>query len=80
MHCMENVNFSYTSAQGSGTINISQIHVFIHSELTRINVNLITPSERGPIDDKNFWSKMSKLVDNYNEEEDLLKKMMKTKN
>ena len=27
--------------------------------------------------DKNYWIKMIKLLDNYNEEEDLLKKMMK---
>ena len=29
------------------------------------------------MNDKNFWSKMIKLVDNYKEEEDSLKEMMK---
>ena len=55
----------------------AKIYSFIYSELTRINVNLIAPFEIGPMNDKIFWPKMIKLVDNYNEEEDLLKKMMK---
>jgi hypothetical protein len=56
----------------------AKIYAFIYSDLTRINVNLIAPFERGPMKNyKTFWSKMIKLVDNYNEEEDLLKKMMK---
>ena len=58
-------------------IDKAKIYAFIYTVLTRIKVNLITPFGRGPMDDKNFWSKMSKLIDNYNEEEDLLKKMMK---
>jgi len=58
-------------------IDKAKICVFIYSELTRLNVNFITPFGNGPMKDKNFWSKMIKLLDNYNEEEDLLKKMMK---
>ena len=55
----------------------AKIYSFIYSELTRINVNLIATHEIGPMKNyKTFWSKMIKLVDNYNEEEDLLKKMM----
>ena len=55
----------------------AKIYAFIYSDLTRININLLTPSDPGPMNDKNFWSKMIKLVDNYKEEEDSLKKMMK---
>jgi hypothetical protein len=55
----------------------AKIYAFIYSDLTRININLLTPSDPGQMNDKNFWSKMIKLVDNYKEEEDSLKKMMK---
>jgi hypothetical protein len=56
----------------------AKIYSFIYSELTRINVNLIAPYESSEtVNEKIFWPKMIKLVDNYNEEEDLLKKMMK---
>ena len=58
-------------------IDQAKICSFIYSELTRMNVNLIAPYETGPMNDKTFWPKMIKWVDNYNEEEDLLKKMMK---
>jgi hypothetical protein len=58
-------------------IDKAKIYVFIYSELTKIKANLITPFETGPMNDKTFWPKMIKLLDNYIEEEDLLKKMMK---
>ena len=61
-------------------INQAKIRSFIYSELTRINVNLIATFESrsmNDLDQKTFWSKMIKLVDNYKEEKDLLKKMMK---
>ena len=58
-------------------IDQAKIYSFIYSVLTRMNVNLIAPFENRPVNDKTFWPKMIKLVDNYNEEEDLLKKMMK---
>ena len=59
-------------------IDQAKIYSFIYSELTRINVNLIAPYESSEtVNEKIFWPKMIKLVDNYNEEEDLLKKMMK---
>ena len=61
-------------------IDQAKIYTFIKSKLARINVNLIAPFESrsmNDLDQKTFWSKMIKLVDNYNEEEDLLKKMMK---
>jgi len=58
-------------------IDKAKIYVFIYSELTKIKANLITPFENGPMNDKTFWPKMIKLLDNYIEEEDLLKKMMK---
>jgi hypothetical protein len=58
-------------------IDQAKIYSFIYSELARINVNLIAPFELESFNDKTFWLEMIKLVDNYNEEEDLLKKMMK---
>ena len=59
-------------------IDQARIYSFIFSELTKIKTNLITFFESGgPMNDKTFWSKMIKLVENYKEEEDLLKKMMK---
>ena len=54
-----------------------KIYSFINSELTRINVNLITPFDDVSMNEEYFWHKMIKLVDNYKKEEDLLKKMMK---
>jgi hypothetical protein len=59
-------------------IDQAKIFSFIYSELTRINVNLINSYDRRTtFNDKNFFSAMIKLLDNYKEEEDLLKKMMK---
>ena len=59
-------------------IDKAKILVFIHSELTRINVNLVAPYDiNSPMNDKNFWPTMITLVNNYKEEEDTLKKMMK---
>ena len=58
-------------------IDQAKIYTFIKSKLARINVNLIAPYDIELKNDKNFWPKMIKLVDNYKEEEDLLKKMMK---
>jgi hypothetical protein len=56
----------------------AKIFSFIYSELTRINVNLINSYDRRTtFNDKNFFSDAIKLLDNYKEEEDLLKKMMK---
>ena len=58
-------------------IDKAKIYTFIYSELTRIKVNLIVPFEIESVNDQTFWSEMIKLVDNYNEDEDLLKEMMK---
>ena len=58
-------------------IDQAKIYSFIYSELTRLKANLIAPFEGRPMNDKTFWSKMIKLLDNYKEEEDLLKQMMK---
>jgi hypothetical protein len=58
-------------------INKAKIYVYIITKLTKIKVNLVAPFESGPINDKIFWPKMIKLLDNYKKEEDLLKKMMK---
>jgi hypothetical protein len=59
-------------------IDQAKIFSFIYSELTRINVNLINSyDQRTTFNDKNFFSDAIKLLNNYKEEEDLLKKMMK---
>jgi hypothetical protein len=58
-------------------IDQAKIYSFIYTELTRLKANLITPFEGGSMNDKTFWSKMINLLDNYKEEEDLLKQMMK---
>ena len=58
-------------------IDQAKIYSFIYSELTRINVNLIAPYDNLPMNDKNFYSEATKLLNRYKEEEDLLKKMMK---
>ena len=57
-------------------IDEAKIYAYIISELTRIYVNLITPYDSQPMNDKNFWLKMITLVENYKDEEDTLKKMM----
>ena len=58
-------------------IDKAKIYSFIIQNLTRINVNLVAPHEGSRINDKNFWPTMITLVNNYKEEEDSLKKMMK---
>ena len=59
-------------------IDQAKIYSFIYFELTRINANLIAPyNNHLPMNDKNFYSEATKLLNSYKEEEDLLKKMMK---
>ena len=58
-------------------IDKAKIYAFIYTVLTRINVNLIAPYDNLPMNDKNFYSEATKLLNSYKEEEDLLKKMMK---
>jgi len=56
------------------------IEKFIGNEFHKININKIKISIKeysNLLTDKNFWSKIIKLVDNYKEEEDSLKEMMK---
>jgi hypothetical protein len=73
LHNIEKIN-----KLNKNQIDQARIYSFIFSELTKIKTNLITFFESGgPMNDKTFWSKMIKLVENYKEEEDLLKKMMK---
>jgi len=58
-------------------ISKARIYAYIISELTRIKVNLLPPFNNDPDNEKIFWPEMIKLLDNYSEKEDLLKKMMK---
>ena len=57
-------------------IDKAKIYVFIVSQLTKINVNLVAPHDIFQKNEKNFWPAMITLVNNYKEEEDLFKKMM----
>ena len=58
-------------------IELAKIYLFIFYKLTAIPVNLIAPMESSIIDEKRFWTLMTKLLNEYNFEEDLLLKMMK---
>jgi hypothetical protein len=58
-------------------IDKAKIYVFIYSELTKIKANLLPPIGNEPVNEKTFWLEMIKSLDNYKEEEDFLKKMMK---
>jgi hypothetical protein len=57
-------------------IDKAKIYIFIYSKLTRIRANLLPFFGNEAINMKTFWPKMIDLLDNYNAEEDLLKKMM----
>ena len=46
-------------------------------KLTQIPSNLITPYRIEQFNEENFWSGMTKLLNQYNYEKDWLKKMMK---
>ena len=60
-------------------IELAKIFIFIMIELTQITSNLIAPfnSKVDSFDEKNFWTEMTKLLDQYTYEKDLIKKMMK---
>ena len=58
-------------------IELAKIYLFIHYKLIGIPVNLIAPSERRNLDEKSYWISMTKLLNEYNFEKDLLIKMMK---
>ena len=60
-------------------IELAKIYIFINMKLAIIKSNLI-PSHGTAnfthVDEKSFWTEMTKLLDKYNHENDLLKKMM----
>ena len=58
-------------------IDKAKIYVFIYSKLARIKANLLPSFGYEQVNMKTYWPKMIGLLDNYNDEEDLLKKMMK---
>ena len=58
-------------------IELAKIFIFAQIKLTRIPSNLMTIYSPRLFDEKNFWYEMTKLLDLYKYEEDLLKKMMK---
>ena len=58
-------------------IELAKIYLFIFYKLTAIPVNLIAPMESSIIDEKRFWTLMTKSLNEYNFEKDLLIKMMK---
>lgn len=61
-------------------IDKAKIYVFIYSKLTKIRANLLPSFGNESVNMKTFWPEMIDLLDNYNEDEDLLKKMMKIQN
>jgi hypothetical protein len=58
-------------------IELAKIFLFITYKLLAIPVNLIPPIVSSAIDEKKIWSLMTKLLKEYNFEENLLIKMMK---
>jgi len=58
-------------------IELAKIFIFAQIKLTRIPSNLITTYSARLFDEENFWVEMTKLLDQYKYENDLLKKMMK---
>ena len=58
-------------------IELAKIYLFITYELLAIPVNLIPSMESSIIDEKKYWSLMTKLLNEYNFEENLLIKMLK---
>ena len=63
----------------SQQIELAKIYIFINMKLAIIKSNLIPyhgTANFTHIEEKSFWSEMTKLLDKYNHENDLLKKMM----
>ena len=58
-------------------IELAKIYFFIYYKLMDIPVNLIAYMESSIIDEKRFWTLMTKLLNKYDFREDLLIKMMK---
>jgi len=59
-------------------IESAKIFIFTQIILTQIPSNLIIHHSTGLLfNEENFWDEMTKLLDQYNYEKDLLKKMMK---
>ena len=58
-------------------IELAKIFIFAQIKLTRIPSNLITIYNARLFDEEIFWTEMTKLLDQYKYEDDLLKKMMK---
>ena len=58
-------------------IELAKINVFILYKISQITSNLIAPYGSRHVNEKIFWAEMTKLLEQYNYEDDLLKKMMK---
>tara|TARA_B100001964_G_scaffold75101_1_gene85371 strand:+ start:1010 stop:2785 length:1776 start_codon:yes stop_codon:yes gene_type:complete len=58
-------------------IELAKIYIFIYMKLARITSNLIVPYGFDHVDEKDYWTKMVRLLDKYNYKDDLLIKMMK---
>jgi len=58
-------------------IELAKIFIFIQSKLVEIPSNLIAYCKAVNIDEKRYWADMTKLLDKYKYEDDLLIKMMK---
>ena len=58
-------------------IEAAKIFTFVEDKLKRISNNLIAAHGVRHVDEKNYWTEMTKLLEQYNQQEDTLKKMMK---
>jgi hypothetical protein len=58
-------------------IELAKIFIFAQTVLTQIPSNLIIHHSTRQFNEENFWTEMTKLLDQYNYEKDLLKKMMR---
>ena len=58
-------------------IEFAKIYIFILTKLSRVHVNLIPSYGFDHIIEKDYWSEMIKLLEQYSYEDDLLLRMMK---
>ena len=58
-------------------IELAKKYIFIDMKLARIPSNLIPPHGTAHVEEKKFWERMTKLLDEYSSKNDLLNKFMK---
>ena len=58
-------------------IELAKIYFFIYYKLADIKMNLIAASGSRDVDEKKFWTSMTKLLNEYNYNEELLIEMLR---